>query len=235
MKLLTKNQITEFKNKERQLDIEQGMSFARKVDSLRELKEKESAELENFRTESVSAVKKEIDSLIRQKEILDIEVRNLEEKRLMLLEPLDCEWEKVKSMSIKVLEMKSNLESSLELLKVDRKEFDKKSNELKNKSEEIDIRISMAKKEYEEILTSKYQAENSLTVTREEMNKVKSLLLDQATMVASRETGVGAREYNLSIKEQNADKRERELNSKERQVNDRYQTLLRTESRIKNK
>ncbi len=74
MKLLTKTEIEKQKVIERKVEIDQGMTLAKKIDSLRETASKEESNLAKFRIESLKTIKEEIDEKIRQRNSLESEI-----------------------------------------------------------------------------------------------------------------------------------------------------------------
>lgn len=95
MKLNTPRTIQQTINDERRKDIDNGVTLARRVDTLRDTLLNEEQKLENFRNSTIKIVQQEIDNKINEKTLLEIELVKLKEKRIELLKPLDEEWEQV--------------------------------------------------------------------------------------------------------------------------------------------
>jgi hypothetical protein len=77
MRLLDKKTIAVQKSEERKKEIEEGVKLAKSIDALRETHAKEQVSLKNFRDAMLRSIKEEIDTLIKQKESLKEEIKNL--------------------------------------------------------------------------------------------------------------------------------------------------------------
>lgn len=78
LKLLSKNEIAKAKSEERAREIAEGLKISRKVDSLRELQADEERNLFKWRDQTLKAIGDEIDKLLRKKEKLEAEIKELE-------------------------------------------------------------------------------------------------------------------------------------------------------------
>lgn len=81
MKLLTKQTIFDIKALERKREIDEGAKLASKVDTLRALSSAEQARLSKFQEDTLSHIRKEIDSKIEIRDVITIEIEELEKKK----------------------------------------------------------------------------------------------------------------------------------------------------------
>ena len=95
MQLLKKSDVDRLKQSERQQEIEQGKTLAKKVDTLRELAVNEEESLTNYRNRTVQAIQKEIDGKIAEKSTLDTSIRERKLELARLMQPLDSKWAEV--------------------------------------------------------------------------------------------------------------------------------------------
>ena len=99
MKLLDKQEITRQKSLERKLEVEEGIKLAKRVDTLRELSSKEQTSLSKFRDESLAQIRKEIDSLITERNNLILENEELEKKNNALRRKIGHALEEINNLN----------------------------------------------------------------------------------------------------------------------------------------
>lgn len=233
MKLLSKNEIIVHKAKERQLEIEQGLKLSSKVDELRKTLSEEESSMERFKNESIKSLHAEIGSLMSKKDAISNEVMALEERKKALLIPLDAIKEKLKERERAVTEAEDSIRKlRISLESLEKRAFEK-GNELNSLILQEKSKISLANDALSDALEAKRRAEHILKDSEEKSRKVMASIDNRDREVSQREFSVSARESSIRIKTENQDKRERELNAQETSIKDRYQALLRTESRLK--
>lgn len=233
MKLLAKKSIDVEVAAQKKAQIDEGVSIAKKVDVLRNTLSSLETQHRRFLDGISSELKRETQSLIETIASLRIEISDLEEKRKKLLEPLDEEWENVKLKSKEILarEQKiSETESHLDFREIRIDERDKKSKEsvsranlrereLERTLEHTQILYEGAEKEKKESDLYKITIEKDLEVKSEAIGRSQRRLDEEIRGVDHQ------KELNLL--------KEKELLEKERAINDKYQTLLRSEARLK--
>lgn len=90
MRLLPKSEIDKHKANERQAEIAEGLKLAKRVDSLRQTVAEEDKALKAFRVQTLEAIGDEIKAHTVKRDALRTEVKDLEERRAIALEPLDA-------------------------------------------------------------------------------------------------------------------------------------------------
>lgn len=85
MRLLTKNEVQDLKQKERGIEIREGAKLAQKIDVLRETASQEETKLTLFRIESLKQLHEQITSLVEKKDLLKKEVDELEDQKKQLI------------------------------------------------------------------------------------------------------------------------------------------------------
>src|SRR5260221_2592977 len=232
MKLLTKNQIQDSKNKERQLDIDQGLSFAKRIDVLRETKEKEEIALIKFREESKNYLKKDVDNLVNRKNILSEEIKTLKDVKKEALIPLDKKWEDINKRQENLSILEKSLTDVLIKSKADKKDLTEKRIQIDMNLRQSEAMIGESKRFKMEAMESENIAKINLSKITEQIKNISSEIESKSTEILQRQGAINAREYNAKIRSKNQDKREKELNEKERAINDKYETLLRNQKRL---
>lgn len=228
MRLLSKREVDQAKQKDRQQEIEEGMKLARKVDDLRETASEEETRLQLFRQKSVEQLHAEIQPLEKKKSSLEEEVKDLEHRKKLALAPLDAEWERMKEEGRKVTLKKFELD--------DREALVKKSEiDIENSKKELEIekgRLQDFKRTTSENLV---QSENTLKQAQEEARdvrenarKVTALAKSRNKVSLDREAKVAVREREVLLREQSNLKKDIDLAKRERILKDRYSTLQRT-------
>lgn len=87
MKLLPKKEIDVLKANERKIEIDEGLTLARKVDALRETKVNEEKSLMDWRNNSIKAVQNEIAQFIEERDNLERQNNEARKIRDALLQP----------------------------------------------------------------------------------------------------------------------------------------------------
>ncbi len=97
MKLLLKQETSTLKSVERKKEIDEGVKLAKQVDALRETVAKEQKNLKEFRDQSLKAITVEIESKIKERDLLiaDIETKKLDRIRLGAPIDLTNEWKAI--------------------------------------------------------------------------------------------------------------------------------------------
>lgn len=168
MKLLQKSTITNQKNAERKLEIDEGLALARRIDALRETSAKEETNLLTYRATALKQVQNEIGVLVKQKEDLQEEIKRQEEHRKELLKPLDKEWEQIYEKKLQI-----DKDSNANILLVFQlKEEEQQLEERKNEISKIVIDINKKEKEIDklkgEIVSLKELAQREYEIAHEE-------------------------------------------------------------------
>ena len=95
MKLQPKQQITQSINLERKTQIDEGIALAKKIDVLRETLASLEKQHQDFIAGSRVEIEKNLKVLQERKSNLLGEINKLEERRVILMKPLDDEWLKI--------------------------------------------------------------------------------------------------------------------------------------------
>lgn len=233
MKLLDKQEVNRLKGVERKLEVDEGVKLAKKVDALRELAAKEQTNLTKFRESSLAIVKAEIDEAIKKRDALreNIEVLTRQQQELRI--PLDNEWNRVKLLS-----------RELDKRAIELDEF----NAVLTENEEFYFkRVEMLENDKQRIENLEYEVEGQVELAREASDHAKATIANAKQIEAqakekfenvtktltAREIAIAIREREIGIKEEQITKQTLVLTNRERAINDKYETLLRTQKRLK--
>lgn len=233
MKLLTKQEISTSKAKERKMEIDEGVKLAKRVDSLREKSAEEEVRLSKFRTESLNKLHKDIDGTMAE---LDEWVRKVDEakaQREYLLKPLDEKWDELHQKEEDLRKRESDCDSTIatfeekiRAIEITEKELTLERQKLSNKEASIDVRLNELE---DDRVNVRHELEEA---TRARINN--DILLTETTKgIILRETEVMVREREVLIVEQH-NRQVAVNNDKESQkLLDMRQTLERAINRLK--
>jgi len=132
MKLLDTRTIRTNINAERKVDIDQGIILARKVDTVRQNLAKEEAKWATFHSETIKELQNQIDTKIKERDVLESTITDLKQERTELLKPLDKEWALVKEEREQIVVVEKNLEEL-------QKRLNKTSEDISKQLQEIEI------------------------------------------------------------------------------------------------
>ena len=233
MKLLSKSEIASKQSEAKRIAIDEGRKLAKTVDDLRELQAQETINLEKFRADTVGRIYKEIEQAEESKKSLLADIRNREKELRDLRKPLDEEWNALNEEKCAFSKMKSELDQNI---------LDMTEREKILKRSEKEVSTALVRISYKEETTNKLllEADSKQKEAHESIKRAQEIEAHAISFANSKGKELETREIQLSSDEKRIierdkqqDERERELNNKERLINDRYQTLMRSEKRLK--
>lgn len=233
MKLQPKQQITQSINLERKTQIDEGIALAKKIDLLRETLASLEKQHNDFIAGSRVEIEKNLKVLQERKSNLLGEINKLEERRVILMKPLDDEWLKIEDEKqelerVRIIQSSSQqqLNENWEVFKKDVDSLNKRERLIESKEQQIEtvthetLELNKKAKELKETKAREYDE-----FKKEVADKTKDLNTREKELV----TQANLNEHNKNI----LDKREKQLNDKERAIKDKYETLQRTINRLK--
>lgn len=233
VKLLPKSKINELKQKERSIEIQEGVKLATRIDGLRELHSKTEEGLEKYKISTLTQIQGEIIALQTQKETLIGEIMAMRSNYDVMLPEISlkrtelADFEKKLMTWDKKLEKREEAASLLELDVMEALETAENSRihaedderiarnlliDAKNKKEESQRMVNEAKN-----LQTKSQ--NDALATEESLNL--------------RELNIQTKEKNIVIKEVELMNKGKELDNEKIKVEDLRQTLERSLARLR--
>lgn len=231
MRLLTKSEVQQELAVERKMQIDEGISLARKVDGLRQKATSEEAALEQFRTGTTSVVIKEVEELIEKRDNLKVEVRSLEEQRDTALDPLYTKEAEVDKKLEALEAAKQHLIEREEAVATAERELEVKRTELSRDRGTLDSELTEAteyKRAARDIFLAARVKESQVN---DDLGQREAKVLGRERSVAVREQAVAGRERDAENKLNTAKRIEREVVAREQALNDREETYQRNVER----
>lgn len=232
LRLLTKSQIATAQSIDKAREIQEGLKISKRVDGIRELKAKEESEFEKFRTETLSSIGREIETLNKTKEAIILEIRDFREEKRKGLRDVEQGLLSVTSFRA-VLDQRESYLKELE-------------QRLLRKQDEINATLLSSKDELERSRTHKEESERlhlvaqnnheasmfSLKAARK--TEETTLLLKEALEkeLSHRQQIIAQMEQDIIIKEKEIKNTKKELKTKEAQLLDREATVTRDFNRL---
>ncbi len=231
MKLLPLKEVKVIKAKERQLEVNEGMKLAKKVDALRETVAQEQADLIKFRDENIRKILDEIKERTGERDALLASITTLEERKRKALEP--------------ITEQEEELEKAKDELEVLSKDIEDRQLDLAEKKGELFMReklleqkenlIAEKDKEITKTLTETQSAKDRTTSLQKEVERIKDKLesevIKKSSELVIREEDVAAKERDVKNQEDLLVIKERDINIARRKLDDEMQTFIRTQKR----
>lgn len=231
MKLQSRKTLHSQSIAEKQIQIDEGVKIAKKIDVMRETLsslEVQHEKLTVLLTEESNLLKKKLDLEVATKRS---EIASLEEKRRALLKPLE---EEEKAIKLKREELTSDLEqieitrqiqetNQLEIV-LKRKEIDKKLSAIKNKEERTERNLT----ESENLRLEAIEIRNMAEVSAESKIAIADAKLKEVSIKEKENLFNEEANKNYKIYLEN---KEEELNRREEFINDKYKTFQRTVER----
>lgn len=214
MKLQSKRTVNADIQKERKSQIDEGITLARKIDTMRETHGDEQSQLEQFRKNAVAEAQEMERAHAIRKEAMESELKVLLEARAKAIEPLNHEWEKVESVI-------ATLKESTDKLIEEKNTVDAQSTANNKKGQDLKVRERrIAENE------RSYRTRADALITRE------AVLQKGEADLEHRKESV---EANISENYQKLDKRAAEIGEKLVNVEFREAYLTEWEQRLINK
>lgn len=232
VRLLPKSEIDKRKSEEQRTAIQEGLKVAERVDLLRETLASEETAFENYRTDTLKNIQKDIQNKQEEKDVLETEIIQLRKERKELLIPLDFKWNEISELEIKLKEKASALD-------IVEAELAEKSVTLMARQRDVEINEDKAEDLKRFAGTMFTQAEAQVSKAREESatmrNKAQaelSLVELQQIEVKKKENDLSFRETSLKDKENRIEKYERDLAKREATLRAGWKNLERTKLKL---
>jgi len=227
MLLPTRIDINKAKANERKLEIDNGLSLARQIDSLRNtfLEEKKVHEL--WLKTSREEILKEIADLNTELESKTHEVANLEKTRIELIKPLNLEWSNVNAEKEKLVEAQHELSLDHERLNADILTLENEKKEvalIRKQTKQNEINTEKALKEADELRVSTQKEYRDASIFRENQESYYERKVKSAE---EREKEYEVALKTIEIREQGVKDKEAELLERETLLKDRTAMLQR--------
>jgi hypothetical protein len=235
MKLQNKKIIQAEATKERKTQIDEGVKIATKVDELRRVHAEEERSLYEFRDKSIETLKKDIGPLLNQKENLIEEIKELQDRKQVLLDiPIEASLKEMEERKAKISEIEEGLKNRLEYLLSKNLEIDLRFKELVKAEEKLSREKDLIENTRSKIIVVNAETEKILNQAQAKIAEIMEYEKTMKTQLKLEDGKIINRSTDLDNRENSLNKRERELNEKEKFINDKYATLERTVNRIKN-
>lgn len=233
MQLLPKKKVNTEVAEHRRLLIEEGVNLAKKVDTLRETLVSLQEQHQKFLDGMQASLNEKISALVAEADERKKEVEALDRRRQELLIPLDAAWVNLNKQKEEVIRDADELSKKLKEVVAEKARLDERSKKTKEILTEVRTReheLARAYVKAEELLV----ARDSLVAEAEELKQKAQVKLKEADeLITQAEAKRQFEEEANANYKKILEEKESELNIRERQVNDRYETLLRTEKRLK--
>jgi hypothetical protein len=232
MKLLDPRTIQSNLNSQRKSDIDQGLTLARKVDTLRETLSVEEAKITAFRDATIKEVQKQIDAKIKERDVLAQEIEDAQKVHDHLSLLLDKEWGEVDVEK----EQLSFLQKRIDGLQ---KEAETKIAEVEKQLKEIEVEKQRQQFMREQIEKQAEQSSNILTEAQDRFAKA----IDEESRVAitvrkktrkldEREAILQATVNDIALREQRIKEDEQYIINEKIKIADQRATLGRAMARL---
>lgn len=227
MKLLSKSQVNTAKAADRKQAIDEGLKLAKKVDNLREIAVAEEESLSKYRVKTLEALSSEITAKAYERDLLKVEVADLELKRSDALEPfkklrdeLPKDEKVIWDLHDKLTERKTSLDVQEDDINKREKRCHDLENSTKNANEDANRRLKDAS----------LMEENAYL----QLEKARGISIDLAAKQVEQDKYYTSldKEWRgkykeISAKESAIDEKEKDLANRERALTDKYQTFIR--------
>lgn len=231
MKLRSRDEIEKQKSSERKLEIDEGVKLANRVDALRKTSADEGSKLSIFRNSTLTETKSQIDNVILERDSILTEVLSLRKERLVLMKPLDDEWEKIYRIKKDMDDLNSQLEAKEASLNAREEDIAARGQRLIFIERETIDQLDQARDLVFQRQSLVTRVEDRLA-TIEEGNRIQDIsIANRVRNLDDREVGIALHERALKMREDQVVDDRRALLDKERALNDREETLVREELR----
>lgn len=233
MKLLSKQKVTSQIEDQRRLQIEEGLTLARKVDTLRQKLADIQRQHDVYILGMQETLKQRTSKLFDDIQIKEAEIKLLEIKRKELLAPLDDAWSGVKLKEKSLDDLKNELHIREFNLKQKETSIDEKNEKARETLNHIKIRERELSKVYDEAETNLEITERAKVKMIEDKEKKEKSYSKKDSELKLREDSIVSYEFTLKKREETIEMAEKEIADERIRLNDQRETLKRALNRIK--
>lgn len=233
MQLLKRSTVQTEVSNQRQKQIDEGLRIAQKVDALRQTL----GELEQQQAKFLAGMEKELEErtqpLVKKIASLQKDIEDLEEKRKLLLEPIDSKWVAVNAKESELEETQTLLEKKTSEIIFREERVTDLGIELKNRLFKVKTRERELDKTIRTASEELYIAQEKHIEAQKAKDASDQYSKESKQELFTREADVAVREREVKMLQNHTIDRERELDERETLIKDREDTLERELNRRK--
>jgi hypothetical protein len=218
IRLLSKSEIAKSQSNDRAREIAEGLKLSRRVDGLRELSANEEQALEKWRSETLSAIGREISVLNHEKEDLIAEIHVLRKEKAEGLKKVEGELLSIVSFRNTLDQREHNL--------------DEKLREVINQGKEIEIKLRNSADELERARTQKERAENLRRIADDDRKEAETTLVHARAIQENALKFKDNSEKHILEHNQAITQREKDIEAREKASEEVSKELLRERIRL---
>lgn len=232
-RLLDKRRVTADVASQKAQEVKKGIELAKKVDAVRETLLEEEARAEQFRTKTIAAIQKEIDSKVIERDGLKQQIQYQREELARLQKPLDDAWASLRTEQEKYQQHSIHLKEWEANIGVRDAEIEKRNKQLDDRERCTDLKHQAAGENLLMTEDMSLQATQTLERAEKEAAGILARVTSKERLVIQREMEEDSRESALQTREEKVAAHEVDLVNRETVLKDRYATLERTITRLK--
>lgn len=233
MRLLDKKTVNTVMAGQRKSQIDEGVTIARKIDALRQDLSSLEKQRDDFLSSSTTALKDKTEKLNDEIFYKEKIVRELEEQRKKLLEPLTIKWDEVAEEEDRLIAYKEELVSQEKILYSKEVEIEEKYRELSLEEERMEDLKQQINIQVDKVQNSSIQAQNILVSALDREVEIEAKLEAKKKKIDDKEQEVLIRERNIVLRENIIKQNEDEIIKTKLQLADQRATLDRAFARLK--
>jgi len=233
MRLLDKKTVNTVMAGQRKSQIDEGVVIARKIDALRQDLSSLEKQRDVFLSSATTALKDKTEKLNDEIFYKEKIVKELEEERKKLLEPLDIKWDEVAEEEDRLIAFKEELVSKEKILYSKEVEIEEKYRELSLEEERMEDLKKQINLQVDKVQDSSIQAQNILVSALDKEVEIEAKLEAKKQKIDNKEQEVLIRERNIVLRENIIKQNEEEIIKTKLQLADQRATLERAFARLK--
>lgn len=231
-RLLTQSDLDSRKSADRRREVEEGAKLARRVDGLRELAAETEKNVEQHRSASLAQAQRDIDAVLSKKELLEGEVRELEEERKRLQTPLDVAWEKIRQESKQNADERLVLEQRDETIRQTSIEQENVAKQLREEGERVVQERKRSMSLLKKAASDQEKAQTILLEAHELKEETTNWSVHKTNELTKREKAALIREQELILQAEQVEEGRLQNENDRKKLKDAYETLARTKKRL---
>lgn len=231
-RLLTQSDLDSRKSADRRREVEEGAKLARRVDGLRELAAETEKNVEQHRSASLAQAQRDIDAVLSKKELLEGEVRELEEERKRLQAPLDAAWEKVRQESKQNANERLVLEQRDAAIRQTSIEQENVAKQLREEGERVVQERKRSMSLLKKAASDQEKAQTILLEAHELKEETANWSVHKTNELTKREKAALIRDQELILQAEQVEEGRLQNENDRKKLKDAYETLARTKKRL---
>lgn len=233
MKLQGKKAIQNQANIQKKQQIDEGIKIATRVDDLRRTLAQEEQNLSFFRDRSIEALRKDIEPLVKERDSLKIEIKDLlEQKKILIDLPVEATNREIAERKAKIALIEEEMTEKNRILSQKEDQIAEKWREVTAANDKVKALKAEITSIHEQMLKDGKKTAEILEEAEQKLTQIREYCDGEKKKLDEYERKLELREVDLDNRERHVGEKEKDVANREIVLKDRYAVLQETITRL---